>query len=91
MVVDLATGQKRRLSPRLPDGRYLSIAFSGDGKRVGLVAGEGRLVEVDPATGAVLRSVDSGQALERLHYVGTAPWVARSTSQGNVWMADVAP
>jgi serine/threonine-protein kinase len=90
IIVDLATGQKRRLSPKLPEGRYLAIAFSGDGKRVGVIAGEGKLVEVDASTGAVLRSIDSGQQLESLHYVGNVPWAARAMSQGNVWLADVA-
>jgi serine/threonine-protein kinase len=88
-IVDLVTGRTRRLSPSLTEGRYLSIAFSGDGKRVGVIAGEGRFVEVDASTGAVLRSVDSGEELEKLHYVGNEAWVARAISQGNVWMADV--
>jgi serine/threonine-protein kinase len=89
MIADLATGRKRPLSPKLGPGRYMSTAFSRDGKRVAVVAGESRLVEVDAATGAVLRQGEADNMLQAPRYVGDELWAARTSYRGNVWMADV--
>ncbi len=89
MIADLATGQKRPLSPKLGSGRYMSTAFSRDGKRVAVVVGESRLVEVDARTGAILRQGDADNMLQALRYVGDDLWAARTSYRGNVWVADV--
>ena len=88
-IADLATGRSHALSPKLAEGRYMSVAFSRDGKRVAVVAGESGVVEVDAATGAVLRKGDAGNMLQSLRYVRDELWAARAGDRGNVWMADV--
>jgi serine/threonine-protein kinase len=88
-MVDTATGRSRRISPSLPEGRYMSLAFSPDGRRIGAIAGEGRIIEVDASTGKLLRSFDTGDVLQNLHYVEGDPWVGRAVTRGNVWMADL--
>jgi serine/threonine-protein kinase len=89
MIADLATGRKHPLSPKLGPGRYMSAAFSRDGKRVAVVAGESRLVEVDAATGAILRQGDADNMLQAPRYVGDELWAARTSYRGNVWVAEV--
>jgi Tol biopolymer transport system component len=89
VMLDRATGKKRRLSPKLDAGRYMSVAFSGDCKRVAVVAGESRMVEVDAETGAVLRQGDAGSMLQALRYIGDELWAARAGYRGNVWIADL--
>ncbi len=89
MIADLATGQKRPLSPKLGPGRYMSTAFSRDGKRVAVVVGESRLVEIDARTGAILRQGDADNMLQAPRYVGDDLWAARTGYRGNVWVADV--
>ena len=91
MVFDASTGRSRRLSPDLGEGAYESVAFSEDGKRVGLFAGAAgnSIVEVDAATGAVLRTIDAGMSsLFKLSYDGGQLIAARSKYVGNLWLAD---
>jgi serine/threonine-protein kinase len=88
MVVDLATGRKHQLSRNLRAGRYMSLAFSADGKRVAVVVGESRMVEVDPTTGTFLRQAEAGAMLQALRYVGDQLWAARTSYRGNIWIAD---
>jgi Tol biopolymer transport system component len=87
MIVDLATHRARPLSPKLEKRIYLFPAFSPDGRRVALVVGDTRLVEVDVATGAVLRDVDAEGLIGAPLYLGDELWVPRMSSRGNVWMA----
>jgi serine/threonine-protein kinase len=89
MVADLGTGKKHPLSPKLGAGRYMSVAFSPNGKRIAVVVGEGRVAEVDASSGAIVRQGDGGDQLQALRYVGDELWAARSAYRGNVWMADV--
>jgi Tol biopolymer transport system component len=93
MIFDAKTGRSSRLSSRLgeADGSYESLAFSGDGRRVAFLGGAAGnlLVEVDAATGAIVRTINAGTStLLRLSYDGNDPIVGREQWVGNLWMAD---
>jgi hypothetical protein len=91
MIVDVRTHAKRPLSAKLARGRYTSPRFSPDGKRVAVLRGGRELVEIDPATGGIVRSVSSGASqLQTVVYTGTETLVVRGQWLGDVWMADDA-
>ena len=79
------------LSKSLRAGRYGGPRFSPDGKRVALVRGDTDLLEVDVATGAVVRtlSTPTGDQLVFPTYTPVGLVALRVRFQGNLWMADV--
>jgi hypothetical protein len=91
MIFDPRTGRSARLSPDLGEESYGPMAFTGDGRRIGILAGAAgnQIVEVDATTGAVLRTINAGAStLYRLAYDGNDPIVGRSQWVGNIWVAD---
>jgi hypothetical protein len=80
----------RPLSPKLPAGRYGYPRFSPDGRRLALVRGDTDLVEVDVASGAVLRTLatPTGDQLAYPTYTPAGLVVIRVRFQGNLWLAD---
>jgi dipeptidyl aminopeptidase/acylaminoacyl peptidase len=90
-LADPVHGSRRPLSRALSAGGYRAVAFSPDGGRVAVLLGASRVVEVDAATGAVLRSVDSGtDSFAALSYVDGDPVVVRARWIGDLWLADGA-
>jgi Tol biopolymer transport system component len=89
MLADTTTGRSHTLSSKLPEGRYMSVAFAPDGKHVAVVNGETGLTEVDTTSGAVVRTGDAGNMLQALRYGPDGLWAARAGDRGNVWIADV--
>ena len=90
MIWDGATGARRPLSPKLPRGRYTSLRFSLDGKRVAVVRGDTDLVEVDSMTGSIVRTwtAPNAEAAYNPTYTPVGLLVERMSWQGNVWVAD---
>ena len=81
----------RPLSSHLPLGRYGAPRFSPDGRRVALVRGDTEIVEVDVATGTLVRSLSTltGDQLADPTYTPSGLIALRVRFQGNLWMADV--
>jgi serine/threonine-protein kinase len=91
-VANLGRGARRPLSPALQPGGYRAVAVSPDGKRVAVLLGASKVVEVDASTGSVLRSVDSWtDSFVALSYLGDDPVVVRSQWIGDLWLAELAP
>jgi dipeptidyl aminopeptidase/acylaminoacyl peptidase len=90
---DGRAGTLRPLSPKLSAGRYAYLRFSPDGKRVALVRGDGELMEVDAASGAMLRTfkTPNEDQLFQPTYTPSGLVVVRVRWQGNVWVGDLKP
>jgi serine/threonine protein kinase/Tol biopolymer transport system component len=88
---DGKAGTRRPLSPKLAAGRYGSLTFSPDGRRLALVRGQTEIVEVDVVTGAVDRSLSTptDDQLGSPVYTSSGFAAVRVRWQGNVWMADL--
>jgi hypothetical protein len=87
MVLDLATKKSRRVSKALGKGSYGALRFSPDGKKIALAVGLNDVVEVDAATGDVMRRFSSGDEVTALTYAGADLVVAKEAWRGDVWMA----
>ncbi len=90
MIWDGRTGMRRPLSPKLAAGRYASLRFSLDGKRVSVVRGDTDVLEVDAATGSIVRTwtAPSAEAAYNPTYTPAGLLVQRESWQGNIWVAD---
>ncbi len=86
-VMNLTTRQTRALSPALGQGVYGRMRFSPDGKRVAITVGLTELVEVDAATGAIVRRFTSADQLTSLSYLGRDIVASRQGWRGDLWMA----
>jgi Tol biopolymer transport system component/tRNA A-37 threonylcarbamoyl transferase component Bud32 len=93
MIWDARSGASRALSSALATGTYSSPRFSPDGRRVALVRSSGELVEVDVATGSVVRAIDASKAQELYDptYSRAGLLILRLSWSGNLWMADLLP
>ncbi|HEY8041422.1 MAG TPA: protein kinase [Polyangiaceae bacterium] len=82
----------RPLSALLPVGRYGYPRFSPDGRRVALVRGDTDLLEVDAASGAILRTLatPTGDQLAFPAYTPSGLVFIRVRFQGNLWLADTS-
>jgi serine/threonine-protein kinase len=87
MVLDTATRRSRPLSPELHQGAYGGLRFSPDGRRIAVSVGLTQLVEIDSATGAVVRRFDSGDQITSVTYVGRELVVSRIGWRGDLWSA----
>jgi hypothetical protein len=87
---DAKTQSSRPLSSQLVSGRYWGLHFSLDGKRVAVVRGDTDLLEIDVATGAILRTMATpgADALFSPTYTQLGLLVVRVRWEGNVWIAD---
>lgn len=89
MTFDPRTGRRTPLSPALEPGFHGQAAFSPDGRRVALADGRNALVEVDVASGAVIRRVqDIESQIARAVYSGDELLVARAQFVGDLWLAE---
>jgi hypothetical protein len=90
MLWDGRTGARRPLSAKLQPGRYTSLRFSLDGKRVAVLRGDTDLVEVDATTGNVVRTwtAPNAEAAYNPTYTPVGLVVERMAWQGNIWVAD---
>ena len=90
MIAERRDALAHPLSAALPRGRYRLLRFSPDGRRLALVRGDRELVEVDSASGAVLRTtmLPPADALYSLAYAGDALIALHVRWQGNLWLAD---
>ena len=90
MIWDGHTGARRPLSPKLTPGRYASLRFSLDGKRVAVVRGDTDLLEIDAATGNIARTwtPPNAEAAYNPTYTPVGLLVERVSWQGNIWVAD---
>jgi hypothetical protein len=92
MVLDQTTGATRRVAPALPPYPYRDLRWSPDGARLLAARRDGQLVELELATGKVLRTFDVGaDQIYGLTYVGDDIFVGRATSAGDIWEADLRP
>ena len=93
MIWEARSGASRALSSALATGTYSSPRFSPDGRRVALVRSSGELVEVDVATGSVVRAIDASKAQELYDptYSRAGLLILRLSWSGNLWMADLLP
>jgi hypothetical protein len=83
-------GAARPLSASLPAGAYARPQFSPDGKRVAVVRAGSELIEVDVATGRIVRSfTHGGDGFEHAVYSGDEMVIARRLWAGDLWLADV--
>ena len=92
-VPEVWDGHKSRpLSKLLPAGRYGGPRFSPDGRRVALVRGDTELLEVDVATGAIVRtlSTPTSDQLVLPTYTSSGLVAIRVRFQGNLWMAETS-
>jgi tRNA A-37 threonylcarbamoyl transferase component Bud32/dipeptidyl aminopeptidase/acylaminoacyl peptidase len=91
-VWDGRAGTLRPLSPKLTPGRYAYLRFSPDGKRVALVRGDSEMMEVDAASGAIVRTfaTPNEDQLFQPTYTPSGLVVVRVRWQGNLWMGDVS-
>jgi hypothetical protein len=82
--------QSRPLSAKLEPGRYGRPRFSPDGSRVAIVRGDTELLEVNVATGAIVRSLSTptGDQLVYPTYTPAGLVAIRVRFQGNVWLGD---
>jgi hypothetical protein len=90
MLLDQKTGKSRKVSPDLAPYPYRDLSFSPDGTK--LLAGrrDGKLVELELATGKVLRTFDVGSdTLMGQTYAGDEILVGRATSAGDIWQAEL--
>ena len=81
----------RALSSQLGPGRYGAPRFSPDGRRVALQRGDTEVLEVDAASGMIIRtlSTPTGDLLSNPTYTAAGLVAIRVRFQGNLWMADV--
>ena len=88
---DARAGTLRPLSPKLGAGRFAYPRFSPDGRRVAVVRGQTEIVEVDVASGAIVRTLATPveDQLAEPTYTPSGLVLIRIRWQGNVWMADV--
>jgi serine/threonine-protein kinase len=86
-ILDRATKRSRPLSPELRPGSYGSVRFSPDGRRVALWVGLTQLLEIDAASGAVVRRFDSGDQITSVTYVGRDLVISRIGWRGDLWSA----
>jgi hypothetical protein len=92
MVADARGGGGRPLSPALTADAYRDVRFSPDGARVLVLRGHHEVIELDVATGAIVRSV-AAPAREQFYspaYGDAGPLVIRVRWQGNIYVADAA-
>jgi dipeptidyl aminopeptidase/acylaminoacyl peptidase len=92
MLWDGRTMQARPLSSRLPAGHYASPRFSPDGRRVAILRTGRALLDVDVATGNVLRTIHTGndETFDTPAYGPSGPLVLRIRWRGNLWIADTS-
>jgi Tol biopolymer transport system component len=85
--------RSRLLSKQLQPGRYGRPHLSPDGRRAALVRGDTEILEVNVATGAIVRTLatPTGDQLADPTYTPSGLVAIRVRFQGNLWMADVTP
>ncbi len=86
-VMDLPSRRTHPLSSSLGRGVYGGLRFAPDGKRVAVTVGLTELVEVDAASGAVLRRFSSADQLTSISYLGHDVVASRQGWRGDLWMA----
>jgi len=90
MLLDQKTGKTRKASPDLAAYPYRDLRWSPDGAKLLAVRRDGKLTELDVATGKVLRTFDVGSdTLTGATYAGDEILVGRATSAGDLWQADL--
>jgi serine/threonine protein kinase len=90
MLFDPKRGQSRPLSRALVPGGYGRPQVSPDGKRVAVLRSEAEVLEIDAATGAIVRTFKHDADLfSRVAYSGDDLVVARALWAGDLWLADV--
>jgi serine/threonine protein kinase/dipeptidyl aminopeptidase/acylaminoacyl peptidase len=89
-IYDPRSGARAPLSRQLAAGSYARPQASADGAKVVVIQNGTHLVEVDVASGKVLRSLDhEGDQFARAVYSGSDLIVARTAWIGDLWLADL--
>jgi len=92
MILDPGTGATRPLSRVLEPSAYSRPQFSPDGTKIAIVNRGIEVVELQAATGKVLRRFEhDGDQFIRVAYSGQDLLIARSAWVGDLWMADLPP
>ncbi len=90
LLWDPRSKQGHVLSKALSADTY-SATFSPDGRRVAIMQGSYAVLEIDVATGTVLRSATGlGDSLYSPTYAADELLVSRMHWRGSLWLADVA-
>jgi serine/threonine-protein kinase len=90
VVFDPKSGVTRPLSRALAPGGYANPQPSPDGRRVAVVRSDLEVVEVDVATGSVLRTfAHAGDQFSRVAYSGSDLLIVRALWAGDLWLADL--
>jgi hypothetical protein len=90
MVRDLRTGRDAPLSKDMPRGSYSEPCFTWDGRRIVMKRGDKELLEVDVSSGALVRTVASGEdEMDQPVCVKDGVVVVRHEHIGDMWMADL--
>ena len=90
MVIDLTSKKVRPLAADLPEAQHERAAWSTSGARVTVLRGMNEAIEVDVATGKVMRRLDAGNdQISGVTYVRDELVVARETWIGDIWVADL--
>jgi hypothetical protein len=87
MILDATIRKSRPVSRSFGKGSYGGVRFSPDGTRIALSVGLNDVVEVDAASGDVVRRFTSGDQITSLTYVGSDVVVSREAWRGDVWLA----
>jgi Tol biopolymer transport system component len=83
------TGKVRVLSPELAAQRYDAPAISSDGRRVAIRRREQQVIEVDLASGHVLRKTDFDDDLGPLAYTKDGLIVVQMPWVGDLWLGEI--
>lgn len=91
MVLDQRTGATRKAASALAPYPYRDLRWSPDGTRLLAARRDGQVIELELATGKVLRTFEVGaDLLWGLTYSGDEIFVGRSTSAGDIWEATLS-
>jgi dipeptidyl aminopeptidase/acylaminoacyl peptidase len=88
MVFDRATSRSAPLSTALGPGMYRELRFSSDGRRVAVLRRPSVIVDVDAATGRVLRSLYLREDASHLVFWHGSVALVVNQWAGDVWVGD---
>lgn len=90
MLMNLGTKKRRLLAPSLGEGEFSAVTWSATGARAAVIRASKEVIEIDVASGKVLRRFDAGaDQLDGLTYSGDDLVTSRMLWVGDIWVADL--